>query len=152
MRRKKKNIMNLYIKYSCLTGRAVWVNFSPTRKARWAAYQKACRHEIERKEHWEETQAQRREFFLKMLSDYQSNISCTAELTPKQKEAVRVLLRMANEKIPFQSEFYDDMMEERRRKAEDKEIRRQMRERAAAERAGKNPDYDKHATTTQQYG
>ena len=58
----------------------------------------------------------------------------TSELTPEQKQAAKELQAMAKKEPPCDREFYNHIMEERRRRKEDREIRRKMREREEKER------------------
>ena len=64
-----------------------------------------------------------------------ANLPINAELTPDQKAAAKKLLKMADEMPPYDMEFYNHIVEERRRREEDKRIRQKMREREAAEKA-----------------
>ena len=85
--------------------------------------------ELERKKNWGETVARRRANIARMLSECTSELAIDAQLTPEQAEAARKLQSLCSKGTEFQSDFYDHIMEERRRREEDREIRRKMRER-----------------------
>lgn len=130
-KREKKHIT---IVYSCLTGVPVWVYFGPTEKPRMA-YWRACKAEIELHRRWPEIVAERRDFIMGILNKCLQNQPMMSDLPPEKKKAAKRLLAMANEPQPFYSEFYDHIMEERRRKEEDRKIRQQMREREKKEKS-----------------
>ena len=117
------------IRYSCLTGKAVWVYRGPSKGASYTAYCRACRQEVERVRSWSRTAGRRRENIMRMLGECTAAIPVTEDMTPQQKEAAGRLLAAAREKMPCSRDFYDHVVEERRRRQEDAEIRRQMRER-----------------------
>ena len=122
------------IRRSCITGKVVWVYRGRTKAAAHVAYWRACKAEIERVKQWPEIMARRRAWILKILNDAMANLPIDAELTPEQKQAAKELQAMAKKEPPCDREFYNHIMEERRRRKEDKEIRRKMREREEKER------------------
>lgn len=122
------------IRRSCITGRVVWVYRGFTKAAANVAYWRACKKEIERVRHWADTMARQRAEITNMLTACLANLPIDAEMTPEQKQAARELQAMAKMDIPCDREFYDHIMEERRRRKEDREIRRKMREREEKER------------------
>ena len=99
------------------------------------AYQRACKKEIERMRNWSERMAQRTARITRFLTDLLADKPIDAELTPEQQEAAKELQAISKKQLEDRSEFYDHIMEERRRREEDREIRRKMREREAAEKA-----------------
>lgn len=129
----------LIIRKSCLTGKAVWIYRGPSKQASWKAYWRACCREEERVRNWPQTAARRKENILRLLSDCMSGLPLTGELPPEKEAAARQLLAISKKGIPCRSEFYEHFMEERRRRAEDLEIHRQMREREKENNRG----YDK---------
>ena len=131
---KKKKKVTVIIR-SCLTGRAVWIYRGPSREAMQKAYQRACKKEIERMRNWSERMAQRTARITRFLTDLLADKPIDAELTPEQQEAAKELQAISKKQLEDRSEFYDHIMEERRRREEDREIRRKMREREAAEKA-----------------
>lgn len=126
MKRKRTIIV---IRKSCLTGRVVWVYKGPTKGAARSAYCRACKREVDRVRHWGETTAQRRAGIMRLLNECIDAMPITSDMTPKQKAAVRQLINLSKEDIACHREFYEHILEERRRRAEDAVIRRQMRER-----------------------
>lgn len=117
------------IRRSCLTDNAVWIYRGPTHNAARKAYWIACKAEVERVEHWREHVALRTANISRLLSECLAEIPINAELTPEQKKAVRQLQSLMKKGIACHMEFYEHIMEQRRRREEDREIRRQMRER-----------------------
>lgn len=127
------------IRRSCLTGNAVWARRCRTKKEESQRYWRACRAEIERVRRWPETAARRKAAILDLLSRCTARLSAVAEMTPDMREAARQLVSIAEKGMPCHMEFYEHIMEERRRRKEDREIRRRMRERDSH----KNSDYGK---------
>ena len=119
---------------SCLTGKVVWIYQGPSEGAARVAYWRACKKEIERVKNWSRTVAERRRAIGQMISDFTANIPLTAEMTDVQREALRKLQNIRKAPYPCDREFYNHIMELRRRRAEDSEIRRQMREREQQEK------------------
>ena len=124
------------IRRSCLTGEVVWIYSGPSKSAAWVAYKRACQREVERVRQWCDTVARRKKNILGILNECMAGIPMTDDLPPGKKEAARQLLALSRQNVACHRSFYDHIMEERRRKAEDREIRRKMRERH-------NHDYDK---------
>lgn len=125
---KKKRIYRQIVK-SCLTGKVVWIYRGPSREAARQAYWRACRKEIERVRRWGEHAARRVADVTRILTECTEGLPINAELTPQQKDAARQLRSIIKSAPECPREFYDHIMEERRRRAEDREIRRKMRER-----------------------
>jgi hypothetical protein len=123
------------IRRSCITGKIVWVYRGMSKNAGWVAYHRVCKKELERVKHLPEMEAEYKAQILKLLNDCMANLPINAELTPDQKAAAKKLLKMADEMPPYDMEFYNHIVEERRRREEDKRIRQKMREREAAEKA-----------------
>ena len=119
----------LVIRRSCLTGKIVWVYYGLNKKAAYVAYCRACKEEIKRQRNWEETSEQRKRRILKMLNDCLAEIPITTPLTQDQAAKARELRAIAKEDIACHREFYNHIMEERRRRKEDAKIRTEMRQR-----------------------
>jgi len=126
------------IRRSCITGKIIWVYRGMSKNAANVAYHRAWKHELERIKHWPEYVAERKANILKLLNDCLANLPITAELTPKQKAAARRLRKMAETEPECDLDFYNHIIEEQRRRAEDQRIRQQMRQRAVLERAAAN--------------
>lgn len=147
MPRKKtpKKIVTI-LRHSCLTGKVVWMyRGKGTKAAVRKAYQRACQREIATVTHWAEMVEAYRSRVTKFLNDCLANIPITETLTPEQKAGVREVQKIIKEECKPYTAFYDHIMEERRRRAEDREIRRQMREREEQRKREEteNDDYDK---------
>lgn len=119
----------LVIRKSCLTDKVVWIYWGPTRRSANVAYHRACKKEIKRVNNWGQRAEQRRREILNVLNECLADIPITEALTPQQAESARQLRNLSKEDIACHREFYEHIMEERRRREEDKRIRRQMAER-----------------------
>lgn len=124
---------------SCLTGKAVWIYRGPSRNAARLAYWRACRKEVERVRRWTEAAERRRANIMRILTELTAGMPAIAELPPEKRQLAKQLLSLSEKKIPAGGAFYDHIMEEQRRREEDRRIRRQMRERENTP----NRDYDK---------
>ena len=133
----------IVVRRSCLTGKIVWFHRCTTENAGRIAYWRACKKEIERVRNWPKTVAERSRMIMEMLTAVTSRIPIGTEMTPEQKAAARRLKAIAQQKEPCYMEFYNHIMEERRRRDEDHRIRQQMREREERERLEQNRNYDK---------
>ncbi len=126
----KKSSLITIIRRSCLTGQAVWIYQGPSKVSARLAYWRACRRELERVKHWGETMAQRRRNILRLMScDSSSSSVLDASMSDEQQAAARKLLAVAKMETDGRTEFYNHIIEERRRRSQDKEIRREMRNR-----------------------
>ena len=125
------------IRRSCITGKLVWVYRGMSRNAGYVCYHRACKHEIERIKHWPEYVENYKASIMRLLNECMAKFPIDYEMTPKQKAAAKRLIEMANNPPECDMEFYNHVIEERRRRAEDKKIRQQMREREAALKAAK---------------
>lgn len=114
---------------SCLTGKVVWICRAASRNAANWAYWHACKAEIERFRHLPEKVQQRKAEILNFLSLCLQNIPITEDLTPEQKEAARQLKNLSQKNPYTNTDFFNHVIEERRLRAEDRAIRKQMRER-----------------------
>jgi len=137
MRRQYKGQL-IDIRYSCLTGRAVWIHTGPTGAALRVAYCRACSQEVERINNWHETTDGRRSNVMRLLNDCLAGMSIMEDLPQEKKAAVRALLDIANNR-DCDRDFYDHVMEERRLREEDRKIRHQVRD----ENMIQNANYDK---------
>lgn len=120
---KQKQV--IVIRRSCLTGRVVWIYRGPSRNAAYVAYHRACRKEVQRVRHWSERNAERRACILRLLNEWLADIPITTPLTPEQVTAAKEIRALARRDIACDHEFYDHIMEERRRRAEAKRLKRE---------------------------
>ena len=127
---KKRRSVTVILR-SCLTGKVVWIYRGPSQEAARKAYFRACKKEIEHVRSWAERMAQRTASITRLLTNCLADKPIDAELTPDQQEAAKELQAISKKQLECHSEFYDHIMEERRRREEDREIRRKMRENAA---------------------
>lgn len=113
---QKINVHRLtVIRNSCITGKAVWIYQGPSRHAAWKAYRRACIREVERMRNWSQTAAKRRENIRRMLNDCMTDKPFTDTLPDEQKTAARQLIAISKESSSCQSDFYNHIIEERRR-------------------------------------
>jgi hypothetical protein len=117
------------IRRSCITGKALWIYQGPSKNAAKVAYHRAVKKEIERVKNYKKELEARKAAVLRILNNCMAALPIGTELTPRQKAAAKTLLAISNEKVPCYMEFYDHIMESRRRREEDRRIRQQMRER-----------------------
>ena len=121
--------MILAIRKSCITGNVVWVYNAPTYGAARVAYKRACDKELERVKHLTKVRAERKKYILHVINEFIADMNPMEPLTPEQVEGIKMLRRLAEELIATDLEFYEHIVEERRRRAEDTRIRQEMRER-----------------------
>lgn len=142
----KKHRSVTVILRSCLTGRFVWIYQGPSRDAARKAYLRACEKEIDWVRNRSESMARRTAAITRLLTNCLAEKPIDEELTPEQQEAAKELQAISNKPLECNSEFYGHIMEERRRRKEDREIRRKMCENAAKRvdrEIQNNRNYDK---------
>lgn len=122
------------IRYSCLTGQAVWLYQGPSKQAARAAYRRACEREIKRVRLWRKMIEARKANIMHVIETCMADKPIITGMTPEQKVAAKKLLAMAKEECPCQREFYNHIMEERRRRENDRLLRERMRSRSEAEK------------------
>ncbi len=124
-----KNRSFTVILRSCLTDKVVWIYRGPSKEAARKAYWRACRKELERVRNWGERMAWRTAGIKRLLSACLDDKPAGAELTPDQQAAAKELQSISKKGEECHREFYNHIIEERRRRKEDKKIRQKMRER-----------------------
>ena len=120
------------IKRSCITGKVVWIYRGVSREAARIAYWRACKKELEKMKHWAEQMADRKRMVgavMGMLSCSSSSSVFDDHMTDEQRQAARELAKLRKEEPAMYTGFYEHIMEERRQRRRDSEIRREMRER-----------------------
>jgi len=117
----------IVIRRSCLTGKVIWVYRGPSKGAANKAYIRACHKEVERVRNWDKIVARRQTVLARTLADMLAQVPVDSALTPEQQDAAKELQRIAHEKLEVNLDFYNHIMEERRRREEDKKIRRKMK-------------------------
>ena len=104
------------IRHSCITGKAVWIYRGASKRASWEAYRRARLREIERMRNWSKYAARRKENIRRMLNECLADKPFTDTLPDEQKTAARQLIAISKECGSCNSDFYNHIMEERRRK------------------------------------
>lgn len=112
----------IVIRKSCITGRAVWIYRGPSRNAAYVAYSRACRKEVQRVRNWSVRVAERRAFILGLLNEWLADIPITQPLTPQQEAAAKEIRALAIRGVDCELEFYNHIMEERRRRMETRRL------------------------------
>lgn len=112
----KSKHTSLIIRYSCLTGKAVWIYNAPSNGAMWTAYWRARRSEVERVRNWSQTVALRKANILRLLSDCTASLPVTGDLPPGKREAALRLRQVAEAPKACHRDFYNHLMEEQRRR------------------------------------
>lgn len=126
---KKKNKPLRVIRKSCVTGKAVWVSHRTEYRAVWRSYKTACKCEIERTKNLAEMAARLKGGVLKFLNDCLAHLPIDVPMTTEQQAAARQMLYMAEYNPYTKSEFYEHIVEERRRREEDRKMWRMVHER-----------------------
>lgn len=119
---KRKRIQT-FIRRSCLTGKIIWVYHGITKTAERLAYFRACKREMNRVRGWKERLDKRRRNLKRLLSDSSSGIPITDELTPEQRCAAQHLNDIGRQSSSQHSEFYEHIVEEKKRRDEDLQFR-----------------------------
>ena len=114
---------------SCLTDKPVWVYQGASKEGARIAYWRACKREIERVRRWPEYMSKRATAVTRLLSSCMDKMSLEMSLTMEQKDAARCLQKLCKNGLQCHREFYDHIVEERRRRKEARAIRVKMRER-----------------------
>lgn len=104
------------VRRSCLTGKAVWVHCGMSRHAAHQAYYDACRKEMERVRQWPETIERRRANIGRLLAALTAAIPFGVTMTAEQEAAARLLHDIEQRPPACHRDFYDHIVEERRRR------------------------------------
>lgn len=115
MKKEKKYI---HVVRSCITGNVVWLYRGKSRAGAMRAYWIACKKELELMKKMPEIIAQRRESILKFLAALQASLPIDAELTEQQKAAAKTIRAIAAKDMKVDTEFYEHILEEARRRNE----------------------------------
>ena len=114
--RKKAAALMTFVRRSCITGKIVWVCHTTSKGAARLAYWRACRKELERMRQWTKTVSDRCSNIMRFLSDCTAEIPITSSLTTEQTAAARKLKALGPRKEEYHTDFYDHIVEERRRR------------------------------------
>ena len=140
------------IRYSCTTGKPVWLYRGQSVEGMRKMYQRARRKEIALERRYPRMMKRRAQSIRRFLDECIAALPILGELTEAQRKAIRTLRRIANEAPKYASGFYNHVRTERRRRKRDSEIRRKMREREAQERAEREAQKQAQQQTQQQAG
>lgn len=122
--KKEKSYKVVVFRKSCLTGQAVWLCQGwKSLKAEREAYYRACQREVKRVRRWGVTVKRRMANIRRLLCDCTAGIPLTAKLTAEQRTAARELEMQSRTSVACYRGFYDHILEERRRRGEDKRLR-----------------------------
>ena len=127
--------MIVEIRKSCITGKVVWVYRGSNKRAANSAYYRACQEELRRVKSMPHRAAERKRNIMRFLDECMADMDVSSPMTKQQKAAAQALRKLADEPIASDREFYEHVIEERRRREEDRKIRQQMRERARSKQS-----------------
>ena len=114
------------IRKSCLTGKAVWIHSgSPSKNSEWMAYDRAKRQEMKRVKQWSDMKARRKSNIMRIFNDCMENVS---RIEGKLQTAARKLLTLSEQTISCSRDFYNHLLEERKRRSADRKFKRKMKE------------------------
>jgi hypothetical protein len=119
------------IRYSCVTGKAVWLYQGQSNDGLRKMYWKAQRKEQTRARWFMRRVESRKRIIQHLLDECMAALPILGELTKEQRDAVRRLKAIINEKQERYSAFYYHIQSVRRRRKRDSDIRKKMREREA---------------------
>lgn len=125
MNRHQDNLITV-IRRSCLTGNAVWLYRGPSANAARMKYWRAANKEVERVRNWSSHVSVRTANIIRLQTECMNQLPINAEIPPSKSAAAKRLQAMAKLKESCYLEFFNHIMEERRRKKKDREIRRSM--------------------------
>ena len=97
---------------SCLTGKVVWIGKSPTPVATKTAYMRACRREQSRMRCWLGTIASRKTNIMRFLDQLLPH----GDIPTSAQAAAQSIVKIANTETPCDTEFYNHIVAERRKK------------------------------------
>ena len=132
------------IRYSCVTGKAIWLYQGQSHAGMLKAYQRARKHEITLQRKWPRLMERRTKNIQRLLDE------CLAAkkpenggLTEAQRAAIKTLQTLANKPPEYYSGFYNHIRAERRRR--DKKSRRWHKKgrQESQDKNKDNQDYDK---------
>lgn len=101
------------IRYSCVTGQAVWLYVGQTKKAARRHYYRVVQYERKRQRQWPKVQRQRSANITRLLDDCIAAMPIVGDLSREQREAIRTLRTMADNPPEFVSPLLEHDRERR---------------------------------------
>ena len=101
------------IRYSCVTGQAVWLYTGPTKAAMTKAYYRTVQRERKRQRQYPKVQQRRQANIRRLLDECIAALPLLGDLTREQKQAIRTLRTMADNPPPFSSPLLEHDRERR---------------------------------------
>lgn len=127
---KKRPPIVTVIRYSCITGKAVWLYRGQSHEGARKAYQRAAKKEQTRARWaWGRMVSERQKNIKHLLDECLAAMPIMGDMTKEQRDAVKQLKNAAEQVPERYSDFYRHLAGERRRREADREIRRKMKER-----------------------
>ena len=105
-----------HIRYSCVTGQAVWLYQGQSSEGMRKAYWRAAKKEQTRARWFQRRTERRTRRIQHLLDECLAAISILGEMTREQREAVRRLRAFISEKQERYSAFYYHIQNERKRR------------------------------------
>lgn len=104
------------IRRSCINDKPVWIYMGPSEGAARLAYWRACKSEVKRIKNWSKTVARRMKNISTLLTNCTASLPMMEAMTPEQEETVRQLQSIGKNEFACHRDFFEHIMEERRRR------------------------------------
>ena len=128
------------IKYSGMTGRAVWLYQGSSKEGARKAYERVRRKESTRVRWWKNRMKRRAENILTFLDKLLAALPMMGGIPPEKRQAIRDLQRLADNPPPCDTGLYNQLQQERRkRKKKNEELKRQPEQQQKSSRMTRNP-------------
>lgn len=119
---KKRPHKVTVIRYSCVTGKAVWLYQGQSHTGERLAYWKTCKREMTLQRKWPKLMEQRAVGIRRLMDECLAAIPIIGGMSEAQRKAARTLQAMADNPPKYDGGFYNHIRAERRRR--DKKSRR----------------------------
>ena len=104
------------IRYSCITGKPVWVYQGQSELGKRLKYWKVCKREMTLQRKWKKLMECRKASIRHLLEECLAAMPIIGKLTEAQRAAVRTLQAIADRPPEFYSGFYNHIRAERHRR------------------------------------
>ena len=111
------------------TGKIVWVYRGKSENAGRKAYWMVCKRESTRVRSWKKRVERRTAIINDFTQSLIDGLPTPDDLTPDQRKAIRELQKIAENPPKCDTQFYNHLQQDRKRKKRDREIRQEMRQR-----------------------
>lgn len=104
------------IRRSCVNDKPVWIYMGASEDAARIAYWRACKHEVKRIKNWGKIVARRMKNISRLLTNCTAAMPMMQVMTRQQEDTIKQLQSIDKDKFVCQRDFFDHIMEERRRR------------------------------------